>query len=109
MEFVILAGAIVAGFIAGWRARELHAIRKVDEILKQAESMTDESDNKTERMNLERHGSVIYAYTVEDHSFIAQGSTLEELDKAIQSRFPGRKFLIKESNLQEIGVSSDTI
>ncbi len=101
MEFVILVGAVVVGFFSGWNARELYAIRKIDQLLKQVELTEEPEKEDVERMTLEKHGNVIYAFT-SSHEFIAQGSTLEELDAAIQKRFPGRKFLIKESNLNDL-------
>jgi hypothetical protein len=102
MEFLILAGALVVGFIAGWNGRERHAMNTIHKLLEEAEAVEEESADKPERMRLERHGEVIYAFTDETDTFIAQGSTLEELDDAIQKRFPGKKFLIRESNLEEI-------
>jgi len=108
MEFIILAGALVVGFLAGWYAREAHAIHKVRQILEEVEEAQEEADAKTDRMTLERHGEVVYAFDDSD-TFLAQGSSLEELDDAIQARFPGRKFLIKESNIKEVGLSHDSI
>lgn len=105
MEFVILIGAIVVGFVGGWNAREAYAVRRVNELLEQIEEQEEETTETSERIRLELHGDVIYAYTVENDTFIAQGSTIEELDTAVQARFPGKKFLIKESNLEEIAVS----
>ena len=47
---------------------------------------------------------MIYAFVVENDEFIAQGKDLTELDKAIQARFPGRKFSIQEQNLKDLEV-----
>jgi hypothetical protein len=77
----------------------------VHQILEQVEGMEDlEEASAPDRIRLEMHGDVIYAYTDEDGTFIAQGSSLEELDSAVQARFPGKKFSIKESNLKEMGL-----
>lgn len=111
MEFVILAGAIIVGFYAGWQFRELWAIRQVKRLLEDGDIKLNkvEDEGDVDRMELERHGEVIYAFTSDDHSFIAQGKDLKELDSAIQKRFPGRKFLIRESNLNDLGLNHDTI
>ncbi len=108
MEFLILLGALVVGFIAGWNGRERHAMNTIHKILEEAEE-AEESAEQPERMRLERHGEVIYAFTVENDTFIAQGTTLEELDSAIQKRFPGKKFRIKESNLEEVEMNHERI
>ena len=105
MEFLILFGAIIVGFLAGWNAREAYAVRRVHQILDQLEQVEDldeEEAQTPDKIRLELHGNVIYAYTVDNDTFIAQGASLEELDAAVQARFPGKKFSIKESNLEEI-------
>jgi hypothetical protein len=109
MEFLILLAALVFGFIAGWYGRERHAMLTIHKLLEAAEEAEENNPDKPERMRLERHGEVIYAFTTETDTFIAQGSTLEELDAAIQKRFPGKKFLIKESNLEEVEMKHERI
>ncbi len=109
MEFLILLGALVVGFLAGWTGRERHAMNTIHKILEEAEQSESDAEDAPERIRLERHGEVIYAFTVENDTFIAQGSTLEELDDAIQKRFPGKKFLIKESNLEEVELKHERI
>ena len=103
MEFVILFGALVVGAYAGWQLREYYAIRQVAKLLKNTELVPPilEKEPRT-KMRLERHSDVIYAYSEEDGSFIAQGKDLEALDDAIQSRFPERKFSVQEQNLIDI-------
>ena len=108
MEFVILFCAIIFGFLIGWHARERVAINKVQQILRMAEEAEQEVENATERMRVERHSGVLYAYT-DKEEFLGQGADLYELDEVIQKRFPGRKFLIKRENLEEVGVDHERI
>ena len=106
MEFIILIGAILFGIVAGWNLRELYAIRKVKQLIEQAEEMVESEEPEPTRtkMRLERHGEVIYAYE-EDGGFIAQGKDLLDLDSAIQKRYPDKKFSVREDNLKDIGAS----
>ena len=104
MEFLILAGALIVGFYAGWVGRERHAMLTVQRILEESVE-EEEAKNKPDSLRLERHGEVIYAYS--DDEFIGQGNDLFALDEAIQKRFPGRKFLIKKENLEEVGVAHE--
>jgi hypothetical protein len=106
MEFLILAGALVVGFYAGWVAREQYAMRTVLQILEQAAEKEETEEEGRDRLTLERHNDVIYAYTT-DGEFIGQGNDLFSLDEVIQKRFPGRKFLIKKENLEEVGVAHE--
>lgn len=106
MEFLILLGALVIGVYLGWQAREQYAIRQVHRLLEERGIDLDEEEVEEERtkMRLEIHSGLIYAFTDEDDSFIAQGKDLSELDTAIQSRFPGKKFSVREDNLKEVGL-----
>ena len=109
MEFVILFGALIVGIYLGWEAREQWAIRQVRRLLEDGDINlskieTDEPEEERTKMRVEKHSDLLYAFTVEDDNFIAQGKDLEELDKAIQARFPGKKFSIQEDNLKDIGV-----
>ena len=110
MEFLILFGALVIGVIIGWELREQYAMRVVNQLLKEVEGHQEsESTEERTKMRLEKHGTGIYAFEEETDEFIAQGTDLFDLDKAIQARFPGKKFAIKEDNLREIGVSHESV
>jgi hypothetical protein len=113
MEFIILFGALMVGVLLGWEAREKWAIRQVHRLLADGEiqlnRVEDEEEEERTKMRVEKHSDLLYAFTVEDDSFIAQGKDLFELDAAIQARFPGKKFLIQEDNLKEIGISHESV
>ncbi len=102
MEFVILFGALIVGFFAGWQFRELWAMRQVRLLLQEGQLQVKEEDEERTKMRLEFNSGTIFAYSEEDGSFIAQGADLNALDRAIQARFPGRKFSVKEDNLNEM-------
>lgn len=113
MEFLILFGAVMVGIYVGWEAREQWAIRQVQRLLADGDihlkQVDDEPEVEYTKMRLEKHSDLIYAFTVEDDNFIAQGKDLNELDTAIQARFPGKKFSIKEGNLEEIGIKHESV
>lgn len=102
MDFVIIlfAGALI-GFVSGWIAREKYAIRVIKDILAEVEDAQDVEETRT-KMRIERNGDFLYAFEDETDSFIAQGINLEELDKAITLKFPGKKFSVREQNLIDI-------
>jgi len=112
MEFIILFVAIIIGIGMGWYLREYAAMRKVHQMLKDAEELfnaEERTDANRTKMRLERHGEVIYAYKEEDDTFIAQGLTLKDLDENIRARFPDKKFTIQEQNLIDIGVFNESV
>jgi len=109
MEFLILFGAVLVGLFVGWQARESYAIHQVRRLLENGDIKlnTDDGDEPEEdrmKLRLEKHSGLIYAFADEDDSFIAQGVDLSELDLAIQARFPGKKFSVREDNLKDIGL-----
>jgi hypothetical protein len=109
MEFLILFGALFVGVLLGWELRERHAMRIVNQLLEEMEEQEPEATEERTKMRIEKHGEGIYAFEEETDNFIAQGTDLFDLDKAIQARFPGKKFAIREDNLKEIGVSHESV
>jgi hypothetical protein len=108
MDILILIIVAIIFFFAGWQSREAYAMHIVKRILEDAEEEQEKEQSSADRLRLERHGEVLYAFTAEDE-FIAQGVDLATLDEAIQKRFPGRKFLIKQSNLNEVGLADERL
>jgi hypothetical protein len=109
MEFLILTAALVIGCIIGWYAREQVAINTIKRIIAEAEAEAEdfETEKSPDRLRLERHGEVIYAYSEDE--FIGQGADLTTLDEVIQKRFPGRKFLVQKENLEEMAAEHERI
>lgn len=109
MEFLILFGALLVGIFLGWELREQYAMRTVKRLLEENVLQVQEEYEERTKMRIEKHGTAIYAFEEETDEFIAQGNDLFDLDKAIQARFPGKKFAIREDNLKEIGVSHESV
>jgi hypothetical protein len=102
MDFVVIIVCIFIGLVMGWKLREYHAMKTVHSFLKEIEEHQEKEIEERTKMRLERHNGLIYAFADEDDSFIAQGKDLEDLDKAIIARFPGKKFAVQEQNLIDI-------
>ena len=102
IEYIVMFVMFAVGVSIGWYLREQHAIRQIHKILNSAEfaEAVEQVEPRT-KMRLERHGETIYAFE-EEGAFIAQGKDLQELDTAIQKRFPGKKFAVQEQNLIDI-------
>jgi len=102
MEFVILFVGALVGFVSGWIARERYAMRVIKDMLEAVEIAQKTEEEERTKMRIERNGGFLYAFEDETDSFIAQGVNLEELDKAITLKFPGKKFSVREQNLIDI-------
>ena len=99
MDILILCLAHAFGILIGWNLRERVAMKIVEKMMDDIQQVEEEERTK---MRLETHSGVIYAYTADGNHFIAQGVNLNELDKAIIARFPGKKFSVQEQNLIDI-------
>ena len=101
MDILILCLAHAFGILIGWNLRERVAMKIVEKMMDDLQQVEEDKSEQT-RMRLETHSGVIYAYTADGNDFIAQGKNLNELDKAIIARFPGKKFSVQEQNLIDI-------
>ena len=102
---VIIAIAIVS-FYAGWKVRELYALRQIFKMMKSAEKV--ESETKTV-LKLEKHSDVIYAYNRETDEFLGQSETLSGLSEILNKRFPDVSFAVTQENLEELGVLDESV
>jgi hypothetical protein len=97
----------IVSFVVGWILRELYAVHKVKTLLNQIESFEEnsEEDEKADIMhiNIEKHDGILFVYSSEDDSFMAQGKTREELEKNLRERYPNVIFGASNANLQKVG------
>ena len=109
METVLFAVALIVvwlwGAVFGWQARERHAERKLNELLQHVEGSTETQENHI-HIVIEKHNDVFYVYGKDDNQFMAQASTVKELEEALQKRYPGKKFACPEKNMIEVGLIS---
>jgi len=105
-EIITIVVLIGFGFIMGWHFREYYAKRVVESILKDLKlDVEPEAENQEGvKINLEKHNGVIYVYATETNEFLGQSPDIYELDKILSERFPGKKFILSEKNLAEVGV-----
>jgi hypothetical protein len=108
MEFVLIF--IVAVFFwihgaySGWKAREEHARKVTEELLKNIKVEEEEEDNLVQ-ITIEEHQGILYVYDKENNSFMAQGKTREELEDNLSSRFPGKRFAASSEDLEKASIS----
>lgn len=95
----------VCGFFFGWVIREIVAVRRIQGMIEELEDMEDDEtgDPGQIKISIEKHDSTFFVYNLEDNTFMAQGSTRNELEDALKARFPGIVFACAEANLKEVG------
>lgn len=92
---------IVLGFRLGWVAREAHAKRILSEMIE----MSNETDDDDEPIpiTIDKHNDEFFVYSLSDSTFMAQGSTPQEVEKHLQQQFPGKTFVATHQNLIDVG------
>ena len=110
METIIFVVALIVvwlwGAVFGWQARERYAERRLAELLKHVEDGSTETPENHIHIVIEKHNDVFYVYGKDDNQFMAQASTIKELEEALQKRYPGKKFACPEKNMIEMGILS---
>jgi len=99
-EFLILVG----GFVLGWIAREWLALNRMNRIFNQMQ--IHEQEEEMENLipiKIEYHDDKFYVYQQGCGTFMAQGTSRNELEENLTKRYPGKKFAANNSNLQEVG------
>lgn len=95
----------LVGFLMGWKVREIHAIHRGRQIIRKlAEEEAKQIKDNYIKIKMELVGDEIFVYSGEDHMFLAQGSSLKEVEEKLNERFPGKKYLIEEGNAEEVGL-----
>jgi hypothetical protein len=101
MEFLYILLGIVIGVVYGWNARERYASRVLERMATQI-MMEQEQEEDEDRIfiDIEVHNGTIFVYNKETKEFMAQGSTRKEIEKVLESRFPGKIFAAPEAQLK---------
>ena len=109
MDFFIITGLLIIGFLIGWHLRAITILKnlvdKPDEIIKllnQLKELQEQEDRIGEtvtddlvELSFEIHSEVLYAFDRITGQFIAQGINEKELLETAQKRFPNKRFLVK--------------
>ena len=104
MDILIGLGMFVVAFLFGvaygWTLRERVAQRILEKAIKHVEQELPKKNMIP--IIVEKHEDRLFVYSKDKHEFMAQGSTMEELNKALEDRYPGKKFSCSEEHLAVI-------
>ena len=104
MEFVVLFIAVLIGAVTGWYVREMRAQHVVTKMVSELEKKVEEEKKNAIKIKLEKHHEHIYVFEDETDKFLGQAETIDELDKYLADAYPGKRFLVRESDAEAIGV-----
>lgn len=91
--FIFLLGAVF-----GWSRHEEYVNNRMNNIIKH---MHAEIKKDVIEITIENHNGMIYIYNKDTKSFMAQGSTRQEVEKILLDKFPGKKFAADPREIEE--------
>jgi hypothetical protein len=111
MEFLIVAVVcfifFLWGGVSGWQARERYAKKVIEQHIKKIEkNIIEDVKSSLITITIEQHNGTFFVYNKEDKTFMAQGKNKQELEAALSSRFPGKKFAASQEELEKAGLLS---
>lgn len=100
--FILLVyGAIC--FLLGWKMRERHAMRMMDNLMQEvADDTIEEFKKKVINIKVEDHNGEFFVYKKDDGSYLAHGETKSKLEDILHERFPGKLFNASPEDLQKL-------
>lgn len=103
MEIIIAIIICSISFVFGWIVRERYAVRQLEKLLGQVKAMKDDVKEDLVFITIEKHDNIFFVYLKENNQFVLQANTQEELEEKLLEKFPGKKFAVKQENLDEVG------
>lgn len=116
METLTLIALLAIAFYLGWRANEIHTkfmIRSllddmgitpdqkqqlIEHCAEEIKKMGGDEEGEEVSITLEQHQGIIFAYSEDDGTFMAQGKDRAELFSNLQARFSGLRCVVKKEN-----------
>lgn len=92
--------SFVIGIVVGIILRVVYVNWVAYNIIKKTKPI---SDVPIRKVRVEKHENIFFVYN-EHGEFLAQGSTLKEIDDLLSSSSPGMKNMITPENAREIGM-----
>lgn len=94
-------------FYLGWKVREWHAMYYVHKMLNSTEGLEEELEQENPNrihISVEHHEGMFFVYNAEDNSYMANATTMAEIQEQLLERFPNKTFAIAEENAAEMGI-----
>lgn len=94
------------GVFCGWNAREKHAEKQVNKFIHKIENQIQTEIDNMIPITIERHKDIYYVYDEQTKEFMAQGTSKQEVEKALHARYPDKRFACKHEVLEQVGFIS---
>jgi hypothetical protein len=105
MEFVFYSSIILSlmfvfmlGALFGWTRHQNFLDRTMHKMIRE---VTTEIRKNSIEITIEKHGAMIYIYDKNTKQFMAQGSSRDEVEEILLKKFPGKKFVADQKEIDE--------
>ena len=103
MEIVFYASVILSlmfvfflGALFGWTRHQNFLERTMGKMISH---VTEEIRKNSIEITIEKHGTMIYIYDKNTKQFMAQGSSRNEIENILHKKFPGKKFVADQKEI----------
>ena len=104
--FILMVTIFFIGSIHGWGLRERVAKKRLEQFTEFIENREEDEETNMIRITIEEHAGVLFVYNKENNSFMAQGKNREEVEKALNDRYPNKRFACDHDTLVKLGFVS---
>ena len=94
-------GMFILGGVYGWGLRERYANLILKKLVQHIQTEQVSTEDLIQ-ITVEKHNNTLFIYKKDDGQFMVQGTSFKELNDALESRFPGKRFACSEEHLDII-------
>jgi hypothetical protein len=93
IEAILIIVSQLFCFCAGWKFREIVAMKKIDKLNREIERGYAEAMKKSViDIKIEVNDGIIFVYDKNTSAYMAHASTKEEIEHLLRTNFPGKVF-----------------
>ena len=104
--FILMVTIFFIGSIHGWGLRERVAKKRLEQFTEFIENREEDEETNMIRITIEEHAGVLFVYNKDNNSFMAQGKNREEVEKALNARYPNKRFACDHDTLVKLGFTT---
>lgn len=103
METLLFVVMFFVGYMVGWRFRELHAIKNMNDMMENANAVIEETAKEnTIEVFIEVHDGELFVYNKSTSEYMAHAKTKKLLEEMLMKKFPGKTFNASHEDVRKI-------
>lgn len=100
---LLFVSNVVIAFVAGWKLREMLAIRRMNEHFTSAQQKLKQMQEKDIiDITIEKDDGTLFVYNKRTNEYMAHGETQEKLEKMLAEKYPGKMFNASTEDMEKM-------